>query len=98
MKALALSLLLLAAAPDPNDIRGQGLLGPNGATRSVDPTWLRAKIPQVAPKPSALTSPTAQYKPLFGENAPSPNLPKHVSRYGDLTVAPGGRSAVVSFP
>jgi mannose-6-phosphate isomerase-like protein (cupin superfamily) len=52
----------------------------------------------VAAKPSVLSSPTAHYKPLFGENAPSPNLPKHVSRYGDLTVDPGGRSAMISFP
>jgi mannose-6-phosphate isomerase-like protein (cupin superfamily) len=97
MKALALSFLLLAAAPNPQDIRGQGLLSPDGAPRQVDPTWLRASIPQVAVGQGALSSASAHYKPLFGENAPSPRLSKGVSRYGELTVDPGGRSAVASF-
>jgi mannose-6-phosphate isomerase-like protein (cupin superfamily) len=66
--------------------------------RTVDPTFLRAHVPQLKTQQIALGSPTAHYKPIFGEGGPSPAIVKSVSRYGELTVDANGRSALRSYP
>ena len=40
----------------------------------------------------------ASYKPLFGIGDPDADQLKGVARYGELTVAPGGTTAMVSYP
>lgn len=45
-----------------------------------------------------LTTSTAQYKPLFGVADPDQKQLKGIARYGELIVAPGGASEIVSYP
>lgn len=68
------------------------------AERAVDPTFLYRQIADVKPQKVALSSATARYKPLFGEGDSNSGIVKSVSRFGELTVAAGGESKVVSFP
>lgn len=78
-----------------------------------EPTWMRRYTPDVKPQPDDLTAnaKSASYKPFFGigdtekwkikitnEEVPEAKLPRGVARYGELTVDPGGSSAVVSYP
>jgi mannose-6-phosphate isomerase-like protein (cupin superfamily) len=65
--------------------------------RAVDPTFLYRKISDVKPKDVALSSPTAHYKPLFGEGDSKSAIVKGISRFGEITVETGGASKVVSF-
>jgi mannose-6-phosphate isomerase-like protein (cupin superfamily) len=85
MKVIAASLLLVFATPA------------FAQERTVDPTFLRANLAEVKEQPTALSSPTARYKAIFGEAAPSPAIVKGVSRYGELTVAAGGRSSPARY-
>lgn len=64
----------------------------------ADPTFLRRPVGEIDPKPDDLTSQTASYKPIFGIGDPQADQLKSVARYGELTVAPGGSSAIVSYP
>jgi mannose-6-phosphate isomerase-like protein (cupin superfamily) len=54
----------------------------------------------VQPRPDDLTAHAkgASYKPLFGVGDPDASQLKGIARYGELTVAPGGESTVVSYP
>ncbi len=83
MKIIAVSLLLALAAPA------------FAQERTVDPTFLRTNLAVIRDAPHPISSPTAGYKPIFGEGAPYPSIVKSVSRYGELTVAPRGRSTPV---
>ncbi len=65
---------------------------------AADPTFLRRYVPDVQPKAVDLTTPTAQYKPLFGVGDPDQRQLKGVARYGELIVAPAGASELVSYP
>lgn len=64
----------------------------------ADPTFLRRSTGEIDPKPDHLTSRTASYKPIFGIGDSQADQLKSVARYGELTVAPGGLSAIVSYP
>jgi mannose-6-phosphate isomerase-like protein (cupin superfamily) len=68
---------------------------------AADPGFLRRQAQDVAPKPDDLTaagSQAASYKPFFGMGDPDADQLKSVARYGELTVAPGGTTSVVSYP
>jgi mannose-6-phosphate isomerase-like protein (cupin superfamily) len=67
---------------------------------AADPFFLRRSIADVAPKSDDLTMNAngASYKPLFGVGDADASKLVGVARYGELTVAPGGASAVVSYP
>jgi len=65
---------------------------------ATDPTFLHRYLPDVRPKAVDLTTSAAQYKPLFGVGDPEEKQLKGVARYGELTVAPGGASEIVSYP
>ncbi|HZT30075.1 MAG TPA: cupin domain-containing protein [Bryobacteraceae bacterium] len=69
-----------------------------GAERKVDPTFLHRYLPEVAEKPSDVSSPTAHYRPLFGAGDSETSIARGVARYGELTVDPGGASATVNYP
>lgn len=74
------------------------LLVPALAQDSVDPTYLvRDQLSAVAGK-GVFSSPSAQYRPLFGEGDRNSKILKEVSRYGELRVASNGRSAPVMTP
>jgi mannose-6-phosphate isomerase-like protein (cupin superfamily) len=68
-----------------------------GADPPVDPTFLIRNVSKVAVGPSKLSTATCTYKPLFGEGDKWAKLPRTVARYGELTVAPSGASAVAAF-
>src|ERR1035438_2452236 len=65
------------------------------------PTTLFRSVSDVKPQPDDLTAVNAKaasYKPLFGIGDPDVAQLKGVARYGELTVGPGGTSAIVSYP
>jgi mannose-6-phosphate isomerase-like protein (cupin superfamily) len=95
MIALAASLLLAAAPPTVSSSNPPVANPP--ATRFINPTWLRAHVPQLPVNQIALSSASAHYKPIFGEGAPYATLPRGVSRYGEIQVSPGGRSSLVRY-
>lgn len=66
----------------------------------ADPTFLRRYLPGVQPAPDDLTanSKGASYQPALGVGDSQANQLKGIARYGQLTVAPGGSSAIVSYP
>jgi mannose-6-phosphate isomerase-like protein (cupin superfamily) len=67
---------------------------------AVDPIFLRRQVSDVRPQPDDLTANAKQasYKPLFGIGDKDADQLQAVVRYGELTVAPGGTSAIVSYP
>ncbi|MBS1858241.1 MAG: cupin domain-containing protein [Acidobacteria bacterium] len=66
----------------------------------ADPTFLRRSLSAVAPRADDLTAGAAgvAYRPLFGAGDPDARQLKSIARYGELTVEPGGASAIVSYP
>ncbi len=68
-----------------------------GAERTVDPTFLHRSVPEVQAAPSALTTETCRYKPLFGEGDAAPRIVKGVARFGEVTVEAKGACAPVSL-
>lgn len=67
---------------------------------AADPTFLRRRLPEIAPAADDLTADAAGafYRPAFGAGDPQASQLKGIARYGELTVAPGGASAVVRYP
>lgn len=67
---------------------------------AADPIFLRRQVAEVKPQPDDLTANAKQasYKPLFGIGDKDVDQLKGVARYGELTVAPGGATAMVSYP
>lgn len=67
---------------------------------AADPTFLKRSISAVSPQPDDLTNGAtgASYRPLFGAGDADARQLKSVARYGELTLAPGGSSARVSYP
>ena len=67
---------------------------------AADPFFLRRQLSDVTPQPDDLTANAraASYKPLFGLGDKDAGKLQGVARYGELTVGPGGTSAVVGYP
>lgn len=67
---------------------------------AADPTFLRRYLPDVPPVESDLTTNVAgaQYSPAFGVGDSQARQLRGIARYGELTVAPGGSSAMVGYP
>jgi mannose-6-phosphate isomerase-like protein (cupin superfamily) len=68
---------------------------------AADPIFLRRQVADVKPQPDdlmAASAKAASYKPLFGMGDQDVAQLKGVARYGELTVSPGGTSAIVSYP
>ena len=67
---------------------------------AADPTFLRRRVPDIAPAACDLTANAkgSAYRPAFGIGDPDARQLKGIARYGELTVAPGGSSAMVSYP
>jgi len=81
--------------------RGIILLAVAANLIAADPIFLRRQVQDVTPKPddlSATGSKAASYKPLFGIGDADADQMKGIARYGELTVAPGGTTAIVSYP
>ncbi|MFN0168396.1 MAG: cupin domain-containing protein, partial [Bryobacteraceae bacterium] len=67
---------------------------------AADPTFLRRRVSEIAPRLDDLTlnAKAASYRPIFGIGDPQAKQLRSVARYGELTVGPGGSSAIVSYP
>lgn len=67
---------------------------------AADPTFLRRYLPSVEPCSNELTANAsgAAYRPAFGIGDSQANQLKGIARYGELTLAPGATSAMVSYP
>jgi mannose-6-phosphate isomerase-like protein (cupin superfamily) len=77
------------------------LLAVAASLAAADPNFLRRQAQDVSPKLddlSAAGSKAASYKPLFGAGDADADQLKGVARYGELTVGPGGSTAIVSYP
>jgi len=79
---------------------GALLLLAAGCMAGADPTFLRRTIAQIAPQADDLTAGAtgASYQPVFGAGDSQAKQLKGIARYGQLTVAPAGASAIVSYP
>jgi mannose-6-phosphate isomerase-like protein (cupin superfamily) len=96
--ALPLLTLLLASPAFPQASAPAPAAAAPAAERTVDPTFLRRHVSDVAERRVAISSPTAHYRPLFGEGDEGSSTLKGVTRYGELRVDRGGSSALVSYP
>jgi mannose-6-phosphate isomerase-like protein (cupin superfamily) len=67
------------------------LLAVSSCLFAADPIFLQRQVADVKPQPDG-------YKPLFGIGDPDAARLKGVARYGELTLGPGGTSAIVSYP
>ncbi len=67
---------------------------------AADPTFLHHYLPDVPSVETDLTANAsgAQYRPAFGVGDAQAKQLRGIARYGELTVAPGGSSATVSYP
>ena len=67
---------------------------------AADPIFLRRQVSDVKAQPDELTAGAkgASYKPLFGIGDKDVDQLKGVARYGELTVEPGGATAMMSYP
>jgi mannose-6-phosphate isomerase-like protein (cupin superfamily) len=67
---------------------------------AADPTFLRRDFRAIQPQPDDLTAnaKNAEYRPAFGIGDKDARQVKGIARYGELTVGPGGETAVVSYP
>jgi mannose-6-phosphate isomerase-like protein (cupin superfamily) len=67
---------------------------------AADSGFLRRQLADVRPQPDDLTANASgvSYKPLFGAGDPDAAQLQAVARYGELTVNPGGASAIVNYP
>lgn len=70
------------------------------AVCAADPTFLRRDFRAIQPQPDDLTvnAKNAEYRPAFGIGDKDARQVKGIARYGELTVNPGGETAVVSYP
>jgi mannose-6-phosphate isomerase-like protein (cupin superfamily) len=69
-----------------------------GAERTVDPTFLHRYLPDVAAKPSEVSTDTCHYKPLFGKGDAVTSIVKGVARFGEIDVDPQGTCAQSDYP
>lgn len=67
---------------------------------AADPTFIHRYLPDVAAAADDLTAGAqgATYRPAFGIGDSQARQLKGIARYGELTVAPGGATSVVSYP
>jgi mannose-6-phosphate isomerase-like protein (cupin superfamily) len=68
-----------------------------GAERTVDPTFLHRYVPDIAARPSDVTTDTCRYKPIFGEGDAVRSIVRGVARYGEIEVDANGSCKPVSY-
>lgn len=67
---------------------------------AADPTYMHRYVPDVVPVQDDLTvnAKESSYRPVFGLGDSQAKQLKGIARYGQLTVEPGGASAIVAYP
>jgi mannose-6-phosphate isomerase-like protein (cupin superfamily) len=63
---------------------------------AAEPIFLRRSLADIREQSVDLSTATAHYKPLFGIGDPNAGIVKGIERFGELTIAPGGTSEIVS--
>lgn len=63
-----------------------------------DEVFLKRSLDSMVYVQSDHSSETARYRPLFGEGDHGSRIAEGVKRFGHLTVEPGGRSRIVTYP
>lgn len=64
-------------------------------TYAAESAFLRRSVADIQEQAVDLSTETAHYKPLFGLADPNAQSVKGVTRFGELTVTPGGRSKTI---
>ncbi len=62
----------------------------------IDPTFLRRHLTDLKEQPSDFTAPGCHYRPVFGAGDPDSRLLRGITRFGDITLDPGSRSAQIN--
>ncbi len=65
--------------------------------RTVDPTWLRRSVPNLAEAKTSYTSASCHYTPIFGEADSSSKVMRSISRFGEVTVDAHGKCESVLY-
>lgn len=65
---------------------------------AVDPTFLRRSLHTAPESRVDVSTSTCRYQALFGEGDPEKRIARGVSRFGQITVQPGGTCGPVSLP
>jgi|SRR5579864_1126700 len=65
--------------------------------RTVDPTWLHRFVPRLTASKADLSSPTCQYKPIFGAGDADNRILRSVSHFGEVTVEAHGNCQSVLY-
>lgn len=65
--------------------------------RKVDPTWLHRYLPRLSEARIGLSSESCHYRPIFGEADVDSRTLRSVSRFGEVTVDPGGNCQRTSY-
>jgi mannose-6-phosphate isomerase-like protein (cupin superfamily) len=68
-----------------------------GEERRTDPTFLRRSLREAREAAADVATSTCRYRPLFGDGDADADAPKGIARFGEMTVLPGGASAVVAY-
>ncbi|MBI4902256.1 MAG: cupin domain-containing protein [Acidobacteria bacterium] len=66
----------------------------------ADPTFLRRRVADIAPRPDDLTrnaTGTLAYRPIFGIGDDQAKSLKGIARYGELRLEPGAATAIVKY-
>ena len=95
---LLLSFAALAFLPATAQAPSAGARRGPGGPRNPNPYFLRRSLAEIQEKAVDISSASAHYKPMYGDGDTGPRILRGVVRYGELTVDPGGTSALVSYP
>jgi mannose-6-phosphate isomerase-like protein (cupin superfamily) len=66
--------------------------------RKIDPTWLYRDVSKLTDHHVDFSTDSCRYIPIFAEGDADSAVPKSVTRFGELTVAPHGNCQGVEYP
>jgi mannose-6-phosphate isomerase-like protein (cupin superfamily) len=66
--------------------------------RRPNPYFLRRSASEIQEKTVDISATGVHYRPMYGDGDTGPRILRGVVRFGELTVDPGGASALVSYP
>lgn len=74
-----------------------GIAVVNTGVRAAEPAFLRRSATNIQEQTVDLSNSTAHYRPFFGAADPNIGDVKGLTRFGELTIDPGGNSQLVSY-
>jgi mannose-6-phosphate isomerase-like protein (cupin superfamily) len=66
--------------------------------RKIDPTWLHRYVPELGYAKAEMATTDCHYKAIFGEGDADAKLLRGVTRFGEVTLDPGGACSSTSYP